>query len=224
MEKNPSEPKLSQFNSEKGIKPVLLLSPAFFFLHRHLYFHWSTVCNYYGGKWTVWCSSTRVQQYALRSVWTYLPTCLDFPFSLDSPSSDMLLLWARPLLALLCLLSASALLHQHAHHVHHLPHPELRRLLPHAVPHRLRARPGKCELPKQFLIICWKTEFVNQWQLHNWRNSSSCNWEQWSAESISDILLSPIRSISSHNTANMTSLPRESILKYTPSYRPLWSN
>lgn len=92
------------------------------------------------------------------------PTCLDFLCSLDSASSDMLLLWARPLLALLCLLSASALLHQHAHHVHHLPRPELCRFLPHAVPHRLRARPGKCELPKHFLIICWQIEFAKEKQ------------------------------------------------------------
>lgn len=90
----------------------------------------------------------------------YLPTCLDFLSSLNLTPSDMLLLWACPLLALLCLLSTSALLHQHAHHVHHLPCPELRCLLPHAVPHRLRARPGKCEFPEHFLITGWKTEFA----------------------------------------------------------------
>lgn len=59
------------------------------------------------------------------------------PAAVVSAPSDMLLLWAGPLLALLCLLSTGALLHQHAGHVHALPHPELRRLLPHAVPHRL---------------------------------------------------------------------------------------
>lgn len=60
-------------------------------------------------------------------------------------SSDMLLLWTGALLALLCLLSSGQILHQHAGHVHPLPHHELRRVLPHAVPHRLGARQGKCE-------------------------------------------------------------------------------
>lgn len=132
----------------------------------------------------------------------YVPTCFDFLFSLHSAPSDMLLLWARPLLALLCLLPASALLHQHAHHVHHLPRPELRRLLPHAVPHRLRARPGKCELPNTFcslhlnricqgkqynLVIC-REYFLEWWQ---WL------WIVWLKGF--DILLCPIRSSLSHN-------------------------
>lgn len=60
-------------------------------------------------------------------------------------SSDMLLLWAGSLLALLCLLPSGQILHQHAGHVHALSHNELCGLLPHAVPHSLRARQGKCE-------------------------------------------------------------------------------
>lgn len=60
-------------------------------------------------------------------------------------SSDMLLLWAGSLLALLCLLPSGQILHQHAGHVHALSHNELCGLLPHAVPHGLRARQGKCE-------------------------------------------------------------------------------
>lgn len=60
-------------------------------------------------------------------------------------SSDMLLLRTSSLLALLCLLPSGQVLHQHAGHVHPLPHHELRRVLPHAVPHRLRARQGERE-------------------------------------------------------------------------------
>ena len=65
--------------------------------------------------------------------------------SLLSSSSDLLLLWTGSLLALLCLLSSGAIVHHHADHVHPVPRHELRRLLPHAVPHRLWARQGKCE-------------------------------------------------------------------------------
>lgn len=59
----------------------------------------------------------------------------------------MLLLRTGALLALLCLLSAGQVVQQHPGHVHAVPHHELRRVLPHAVPHRLRAGQGKREQP-----------------------------------------------------------------------------
>lgn len=98
-------------------------------------FWWNTV-HIFSAAMCDSCNSRQKYVRGLCAVW--MLSCL---FS----SSDMLLLWAGSLLALLCLLPSGQILHQHAGHVHALSHNELCGLLPHAVPHGLRARQGKCE-------------------------------------------------------------------------------